>query len=303
MSVIISPLTSFGCIKISGKDVKDFIQGQLTCDIDDISESYLSLAAYCNDKGRISASGYIILLENEYFFLTPKNLIANTEQKFKQYAIFSNIIIEQCHDILAIACMNAPKKMDMPKENNEITSVAPGVKAACVNSDNNLFLFFGQKEAIITFQDEINARKDVDLILDMHYWEQANIRSGIVHVYPETLEKLTPHMINYHKSSAISFKKGCYLGQEIIARTQHRGRSKRKLYTCEINNINSIAIGESISTKNGEQAGMIVALSSIEKDKSHVLLVLADHTIADSLFAQETTIENLEAVSQPELVS
>ncbi|MBT4804114.1 MAG: folate-binding protein YgfZ [Legionellales bacterium] len=300
MSIIISPLTSFGCLKISGKEVRNFIQGQLTCNIDEISENRLSLAAYCNDKGRISASGYIIMLEGEYFFLTPKNLLAHTEQKFKQYAIFSNIIVKQTNEILAVACINTPNNIDLPTIDSQVNNIEPGVKAACINSDNNLFLFFGKMANMIEFQDKINSQKDVDLMLDMHHWEQANINSGIVHIHPETLEKLTPHMINYHKTSAVSFEKGCYLGQEIIARTEHRGRSKRKLYKCEINNNNSVAIGENITTKSGEQAGMIVALGSVEKDKSHALLVLADHTISSSLFVQNTSIENLTVVAQPE---
>ena len=304
MSVTLSPLTSFSCLRFSGKEVAQFLQGQLSCDIDTVTEQQLSLTAYCNDKGRISATGYLVYFDESYYLITTKNLVAHTLQKFKQYGIFSNIQITTCNDIHILACIGKPTGIKVPEVNNAVASPEAGVYIACLDAEQQLFLSFGKQAPMITFQETLSAQKEHQLVLDMHIWERANIQSGTVHIYPETLEKLTPHMINYHNSGAVSFTKGCFLGQEVIARTQHRGRSKRKLYRCTINNTTPIRLGTNILTKKEEPAGIIVAISEIQANTIHALVVLADHTIKGALYIEKTPLENI-ALAQdnaPQLV-
>jgi folate-binding protein YgfZ len=295
MSIAISPLTSFGCIKVSGQDVHNFMQGQVTCDVNLVNESKMSITAYCNDKGRISASGYLYKENDAFYFLTPKTLIANTQQKFKQYGIFSNICTENVTDIHIIACLGTPKKINLPKNKYEITEVSPGVKATCLDKEAQQYIFFGKQEETVKFQEELAATKGIDLTLDLYKWEQTNIDCGIVHIYPETLDKLTPHMANYHLNGAISFTKGCFLGQEIIARTQHRGRSKRKLYLATVLECTTVKIGDIVTTDCGEQAGLITARSSSDNN-TNILVVLSDHTIKSKLRVGSA------CVSKPELL-
>ena len=302
MSITIYPLTSFGCLKISGPNVHSFMQGQVTCDVDSINNNRTSLTAYCNDKGRISASGYLFKEDNDFYFLTPKALIANTKQKFKQYGIFSNINPEITTDMLVLACIGNPRSIKLPKTKNEITIVKDGIKAVCINEETKQYLFFGKQNNIIALQEELAATKDISLSLDLYIWEQANIDAGVIHIYPETLDKLTPHMVNYHNNDAVSFTKGCFLGQEIIARTQHRGRSKRKLYRTQIENNTITKIGDTIVTDGDEQAGLVVAVST-NKDITNLLVVIADHTVKNKLFINKNQIAALSIVTNPELVS
>lgn len=302
MSITIYPLTSFGCLKISGPNVHSFMQGQVTCDVDSINDNRTSLTAYCNDKGRISASGYLFKEDNDFYFLTPKALIANTKQKFKQYGIFSNINPEITTDMLVLACIGNPSSIKLPKTKNEITIVKDGIKAVCINEETKQYLFFGKQNNIIALQEELAATKDISLSLDLYIWEQANIDAGVIHIYPETLDKLTPHMVNYHNNDAVSFTKGCFLGQEIIARTQHRGRSKRKLYRTQIENNTITKIGDTIVTDGDEQAGLVVAVST-NKDITNLLVVIADHTVKNKLFINKNQIAALSIVTNPELAS
>jgi len=293
MSVTLSPLTSFSCLRFSGKDVAQFLQGQLSCDIHSVTEQQLSLTAYCNDKGRISASGYLVYFDQTYYLITPKNLVAHTIQKFKQYGIFSNIQIHLCNDTHILACIGKPAGVTPPESNNMVSSPEAGVYISCLSAEHQLFLCFGQQTPMIAFQEKLSAQKGHQLVLDMHIWEAANIQSGMVHIYPETLEKLTPHMVNYHNSNAVSFTKGCFLGQEVVARTQHRGRSKRKLYRCTIQNSTPIRLGMEIITKKEEPAGIVVAISEVQANTTQALVVLADHTIKTALYIQQTVLENI----------
>ena len=300
MSTIIAPLTSFSCIKISGKTVKQFLQGQVTCDIESVSEKKLCLGAYCNDKGRISASGYFFESNNDYYFFSPKSLIANTQQKFRQYGIFSNIKTEIIADMLFLYCIGKPHNINTPAEDGSVTEVSPNVRCACLNAETEQYMIFGLEKDLTPFREKIASTKDVNFILDQYHWDQANIDAGIVHIFPETLEKLTPHMINYHKKNAISFTKGCFLGQEIIARTQHRGRGKRKLYKAMISEPNNVKVGSYVNTKDGEQAGITVACSKATNDCTNILLVLADHTVKSKLYIEKFLIEGLDLLLSPE---
>jgi folate-binding protein YgfZ len=189
--------------------------------------------------------------------------------------------------------MGKPAGVTTLEADNAVSSPEAGVYIACLSAQQQLFLCFGQQAAMITFQEKLSAQKGHQLVLDMHTWEAANILSGTVHIYPETLEKLTPHMINYHHSNAVSFTKGCFLGQEVIARTQHRGRSKRKLYRCTIQNSTPIRLGTEIMTKKDEPAGIVVALSEIQANTTHALVVLADHTIKSALYIEKAVLEDL----------
>lgn len=300
MSANIYPLTSFGCLKISGPDVKNFMQNQVTCDINKTSESQLSLTAYCNDKGRISASGYIFMKEDAFYFLTPKSLIANTQQKFKQYGIFSNIATEYLSEIDIIACIGEPKGIKVPSENNLILNVSENVHVACINKQSQQYIIFGEREFITPVQEKLAKTRGINLSLDLYQWEQANIDTGIIHIYPETLDKLTPHMANYHLNNAVCFNKGCFLGQEVIARTQHRGRSKRKLYYVSFDDNTHVNVGDMIYTDCDEQAGIVVSQSS-NKDKTNMLVVLSDHTIKSKLSINKNYISTPELVTMPQL--
>ena len=84
------PATSFLAYAFSGKDVGQFLQGQLSCDIYSVTEQQLCLTAYCNDKGRISATGYLIYFDQTYYLITAKNLVSHTIQNLSN-TVFSSI--------------------------------------------------------------------------------------------------------------------------------------------------------------------------------------------------------------------
>lgn len=292
MANIVSPLTNFGFIKTSGSNVVEFLQGQLTCDVSKLEEDGILQYAYCNEKGRMSASGYVIKDGKDYLLMTPKLLLANTMQKLKQYAIFSNIIVTEEDMLMALGYVGKTKAIKLPKKTNKIEQITSKVKAACLDKEHNIYAVIANKKDMSETQEKLTAAKDALLYLDLGYWEAANIKAGIVHVYPNTLERLTPHMVNYHNSNAVSFEKGCYLGQEIVARTQHKGRLKRKLYSGVIEDSN-IKIGDEIVMANKETVGIIVANSCVEENKTSVLAVISDHAASSSVYVSNMLIEDI----------
>ena len=290
----LTPLVNFGCLEITGEDAATFMQEQFTCDITKISPEKFSLSAYCNEQGRIVATGFIGLFNDKYIFITPKNLLAHTMQKLTQYSFFSNVHINKLEQFMMLGCLGQAPETNLPTANLEVTEVAPETYALCIDKDQHIYIFFGMQTNVLPYQENMLQHEDVTLLLDLNPWEKHNIEAGIAHIYPDTLEKITPHMINYHNKDAISFTKGCFLGQEIIARTQHRGKSKRKLFTAKIIiENNNVRVGSNITskTKTGDSAGIIISKSMLSSEEALVLAVISDHSIKEKLFCENNVVE------------
>jgi tRNA-modifying protein YgfZ len=288
----LTPLVNFDCIEITGEDAATFMQGQFTCDITKISEEKFSLSAYCNEQGRIVATGFIGMFNGKYIFITPKNLLANTIQKLTQYSFFSNVYINKFEQFMLLGCLGKIPKTTLPTANLQVTTVAPETYALCVDKAKHIYIFFGMQPNLLPYQEQLLQHAKTTMLLDLNPWEQYNIEAGIAHIYPDTLEKITPHMINYHNKDAISFTKGCFLGQEIIARTQHRGRSKRKLFTAKITVVNNdIRVGSNIASQTGDAAGIVISKSMLSAEKALVLAVISDHSIKENLFCENNAVE------------
>lgn len=104
-------------------------------------------------------------------------------------------------------------------------------------------------------------------------WHLANIKAGVATIYPQTTELFTPHMLNYPQLGAVSFDKGCYLGQEIIARTQYLGKTKRELKQINITAENSPNPGDKFFDENNVESGIIVDAAQISPDQVEILVV------------------------------
>tara|TARA_B110000459_G_scaffold200308_1_gene248574 strand:- start:887 stop:1804 length:918 start_codon:yes stop_codon:yes gene_type:complete len=289
----LTPLINFGCIEITGEDAETFMQEQFTCDITKISAEKFSLSAYCNEQGRILATGYIGQFNGKYIFITPKNLIAHTIQKLTQYSFFSKVYVNKLEQFMLLGCLGKTPDTKLPSANLEVSTIAPDTYALCIDNTNHVYIFFGMQENLLPHQEKLLKNPNVTLLLDLNPWEKHHIESGIAHIYPNTLEKITPHMINYHNKDAISFTKGCFLGQEIIARTQHRGKLKRKLVTAKITiENNSVMVGSNISakTKTGDSAGIIISISMLSSEEALVLAVISDHSAKEKLFCENNLV-------------
>lgn len=166
---MIQPFPHQGLIKVSGPQSKPFLQGQLTCDLNEITPEHSLLGAYCDHKGRILTDFRLHYDGQDYYLLLNKSLLEKTITRLKKYAVFSKVNIDDC-----------------------------------------------------THQPSTQAATEA--------WRLGNIMAGIPTIYPQTSELFTPHMINFHLIKGVSFNKGCFVGQEVIARTEHLGKSKRHMY-------------------------------------------------------------------------
>ena len=232
----IAILNSLGTLKISGEKAKVFLQGQLTCDLNDISPTATRLGAHCNPQGRMISLFRIVFFQENYYLLMPKTLIPYAINGLKKYAVFYQVELQDVSDQWQIVGYVGDQLKNyiqgVPENINELTTLEDG------------FLFkISQKRYVMI--GNLVFLKEIPEISE-NEWKYLDILSSLPAIYPETSEKLLPHEINLPALNGVSFSKGCYTGQEIIARMQYRGKLKTELTSAHITSETPPTLGDAI---------------------------------------------------------
>lgn len=229
-SAFFCTLSHEGVLAVRGADAGKFLQGQLTCNINYLSDSQASLGARCTQKGRMQSSFRILLEGDGVLLAMASELLEPQLADLKKYAVFSKskLTDESAawvrfgleHGDAALASLG----LELPRETDAVVRNA-GLIAIRVSAD---------RAELWTPADQANAIK-AKLVAalpegELNQWLLGQIRAGIGQVMPSTRELFIPQMLNLQAVGGVSFKKGCYTGQEIVARMQYLGKIKRRLY-------------------------------------------------------------------------
>jgi len=246
-------LPDIGLIKIQGNDAKKFLQGQLTCDVESITSEKNGMGAHCNPQGRIISLFYLFLFDENYYLLMQSTMIPIAISALKKYAIFFKVELRDAsHELMILGC-------DADLQSTQHVMRIP------VNHLHSRFMLAGTAAAINTIRNQMTTPSDIS---SQDSWKSLNIRDGIPTIYPETSATFLPHELNLDKLNAISFDKGCYTGQEIIARMHYRGKLKNRMHITEISSSSPLQPGTEID------GGTIVdACRDVYNNTYHVLIV------------------------------
>jgi folate-binding protein YgfZ len=240
-------LDQLGLIQLKGENTATFLQGQLTCDVRELNTGKSSLlGAACDPKGRVLATFRLFQYDNDFYLLLPASMVTLTIEHLKKYAVFSKVSLEDVSQNWSIIGLGADSA-----EN-----------AAELQLNNDLvFIVTEQPYRALLITKKENTKWKDNLDSDeapSDHWEHCDIESRIVSIIPETRGLFTPQMIDLGKLGGISFKKGCYVGQEIIARTEHLGKLKRHLYLIQIESDIAPNPSEELTASDGKALGVIV---------------------------------------------
>ena len=226
-SAFFCTLSHEGVLAVRGSDAGKFLQGQLTCNISYLNDHTASLGARCMVKGRMQSSFRILAEGDGYLLAMTRELLEPQLADLKKYAVFSKAKLTDdsaawvrfgLHDgeaALQALGLEVPTQTDAVSRHNGLIAIA--VSAARVE----LWVPAEQAEAV---QAQLAAKL---ANADLNDWLLGQIRAGIGQVMPQTRELFIPQMINLQAVGGVSFKKGCYTGQEIVARMQYLGKLKR----------------------------------------------------------------------------
>jgi folate-binding protein YgfZ len=233
-SAFFCTLSHEGVLAVRGADAGKFLQGQLTCNLNYLSDTRASLGARCTQKGRMQSSFRILLEGDGVLLAMASGLLEPQLADLKKYAVFSKskltdesaawvrFGIEQGDAALKSLGLELPADTDSVVRNDGLIAIRVSPERA------ELWVAADQADGI---KGQLSALLREG---ELNQWLLGQVRAGIGQVMPSTRELFIPQMLNLQAVGGVSFKKGCYTGQEIVARMQYLGKLKRRLYRLQL---------------------------------------------------------------------
>ncbi|MDD0974387.1 YgfZ/GcvT domain-containing protein [Pseudomonas fontis] len=281
-SAFFCPLSHEGVLAVRGSDAGKFLQGQLTCNISYLNEHTASLGARCMVKGRMQSSFRILPEADGFLLAMARELLEPQLADLKKYAVFSKAKLTDesaawarfgLHDgdaALQALGLEVPAQTDATTRHNGLIAIAA--------SPRRIELWVPAAQADAVREQLLTHLPEGDL----NGWLLGQIRAGIGQVMEQTRELFIPQMINLQAVGGVSFKKGCYTGQEIVARMQYLGKLKRRQYRVALDSDTLPAPGTEIfSPTHGSSIGEVV-LAARSEQGSELLAVLTADSVEDN---------------------
>ena len=263
--ILFNLLDHYSIIEISGEDHLDFLQGQLTNDVKKNEKKFI-YSGMCNPKGRLFAFLRILRVPdlNSTFLVTPSSLTDVVQKRLSMFILRSKVVIQRAENFHLLGIIDESPQINIP-------------------NDQKLNLHDQTNRSVIIFNDTdlFNQIKNEHSFEDISMWIKKDIQFGIPEVMEQTQEKFLAHTCNLDLIDAVNFKKGCYTGQEIVARTHYLGKAKHRSFYGVINSKLSLGYGEQV-LENDQSVGTVVNFICCE-DKTHVLFEKILETQDDSL--------------------
>ncbi len=281
--LIAAPLRHYGFLQLQGPDAHTFLQGQTTADFRKVSVRQAQPGAYCTPKGRMVSSFVAACpAENTVLLRMRRDILENTKTVLSKYAVFSKVELRLADDDyigIGLAGDGAAEVVERLFEERLTTqfatTVSPAGLAVQTDTEGKRFeLWLEAQTALNQWQQLV---KTVQAASSTH-WDELAIEAGLADVCAATVESLIPQMLNYDATGAINFKKGCYTGQEVVARLHYRGTAKRRLYRAQASG-KPVQEGDEIFASDKAQAVGVVATAS---PSGKALVVLARDAATDS---------------------
>ncbi len=308
----IVPLTDQGMLCVQGKDSENFLQGQLSCDVAAVTENISCLGTACSPQGRVYSSFRLMRspqnnVENDSTFLLrmKDDITETTLTTLKKYIIFFKSEISNANDNLVGIGVFGDHSDTLiqeifscaPKNNNDVIFKEETIIIRTTGS-NSRFECWSTPE--VAKQNWRKLSKN-SIIATNNSWALEDIKAGIGEVSITTIDQFIPQMLNYQATGAINFNKGCYTGQEIVARAQYIGKSKRHMIRISVTEAPRLNAGMNlIDPENGKNIAAVISAAFVNENVQQALVVVLEK-ITDNLttLAVENNMFNVEILSLP----
>ena len=237
-SNFICEAADIGLILVNGEDARDFLQNQLSNDINQIDEDHFQFSSYSTPKGRMLGVFRVIQISNGYLLITRRSMVQLLLETLFHYIVQSRVTLADASDYFVRIALQT----DVPEIQEH--SLLPGQFGSTIHNDSlvslklesvgeqsrYLLLCLSADEAVILwkeFSDHLSAASNQS-------WSLSEIKAGVPSISPQTSKEFVLQMANLYDLDGVSFKKGCYPGQEIVARMQYLGKLKRRMFLAEL---------------------------------------------------------------------
>ena len=231
---LITDLSQEGLIRVSGADAVGFLQGQLSTDIERLAPESSQLSSWSNAKGRVVTLLRLFRRNGDIYLSLPASLLPPVLKRLGMYVLRSKVKLEDAGGTLSRLGLVGPDATTSlqqagiapPAEINGVTQ-AQGMQLIHLHGGTPRYLIVGAAETLDALRQKLESSGASPA--DEAAWALAKIQAAEPTVYPETTEHFVAQMLDLDTLGAIDFKKGCYIGQEVIARAHYRGGVKRHL--------------------------------------------------------------------------
>lgn len=281
----ISPLADFSALAVAGPDAQKFLQGQLSCDVNAVNDNLASLGSHCNPQGRMVSNFRLYRPEPEKFVLVMRESILDIAHKqLQKYIVFSKANATRVSPLYALG-LHGPAASQIIADLFEICPREPN--GAVQNNLGTAVQVDSAKQSYEIFLTPEHLTESLSILLPQvrlcpqSEWEAVLIAQGILYLEATQSGEHIPLVINWDTLGGVSFKKGCYTGQEIVARLHYRGKAKRHLrcfslpvdtsideqrqiIACDTGN----AIGEIVRVAHTKNLTSLLAILNLAKDEA-----------------------------------
>ncbi|MEZ5536135.1 MAG: folate-binding protein [Thiolinea sp.] len=284
---ILCDLSHTGLISASGSDAQSFLQGQLSNDISQVSNNRAQLSSYSSPKGRAITTLQVALRQGTYYLSLSGDVLEPVLKRLRMFVMRSQVALEDASESLVHFGYSDPRG---EQRLAEIIGDIPLQPMDVVQSGN--LTIIRQPAPVPRFEIlgelddacQLWSRLGVNAAgVGRNAWDYYDVEAGIPHVTLNSMEAWVPQMMNLHLIDAISFSKGCFPGQEVVARLKYLGKNKRQTYRLAIDGIELPETGSTVQNSKDAEAGLVLNAALNPDGKAEVLAVMKNSEISDTL--------------------
>lgn len=281
-----TPLTDCGLIAAAGADAPTFLHNQLTNDVAHLGLAEARLAGYCTPKGRLLASLLIWKSSDDILLQLPRSLQGAIQKRLQMFIMRAKATLRDAADTRVQLGLAGPAAAAVLAN---WFDALPGGPYRKVDADAGTLIRLADTgdsggalaagvaryvwiADVQTLEDAWPTLAGVLQPAGANAWTLAGIRAGVPVITPATQEKFVPQMINFEAVGGVNFQKGCYPGQEIVARSQYLGKLKRRMQPASVAAIAAAGMEVFADDDPGQACGMVVNAAAIDTDSSACLV-------------------------------
>ncbi len=252
-------LTHLRLISVTGADAAIFLQGQLTNDINKVNSEHHQMSSHCTHKGRMLANFRVFSHDGAFILQTPDDTSAALIKRLSMFVLRSQVHIQDVSDRMVAIGLSGECATALLGERfssiPEIPGAAveeSGMSLLSLPGEHPRYEIIGQTATIQSMWEELSTRARTT---NHAVWSLLEIRAAVPTVYSTTAEAFVPQMLNMQLIDGVSFTKGCYVGQEVVARMKYLGELKRRMYLARVDTERQPQPGDELFSDTDEQSG------------------------------------------------
>ncbi|MDX7986541.1 tRNA-modifying protein YgfZ [Xenorhabdus sp. 12] len=293
LSLTLISLDDWGLVTATGADAQKYLQGQITADLDSLNENQHVLTAHCDAKGKMWSNLRLFRRGEGFAYIERRSLLDAQLTELKKYAVFSKVAFAKDEESTLLGVAGAGSREALAT----CFPTLPDAESPVIQHQNTTLLYFSlPAERFLLVTDEATAGQLAATLVetyqaqlnDSQQWLALEIEAGFPVIDSATSAQLIPQATNLQAiEHSISFKKGCYTGQEMVARAKYRGANKRAMYWLAGSASSLPNAGDDLEWQLGDKwrrTGSVLAAVRLDDGLAWVQVVMNNDMEADSVF-------------------